>query len=716
MHVRDRFTRGFFTLAILALANLVWLGYYSYQHINRSRERQTEAINKHQAESGKFSQDIDARLGGLMAIADAIAEDLSQGRLDSTALMDRLRADVKRLDYIDGLFVAYEPHRFTDDHQYFAPLFLNRGDAGHKLVFLEYDYTINPWYYNTVAKGAGWAEPFFGNESGAVIIQYGVPFFDAEGAPMGIVAINLSPVELKQIISSSLPEGEEGFGYITSRQHTYISHPVAEKVLNQANLLQDLKKLAEDGRLRHTVAVAARERIQGGEPGWVEVTDASGRQDRVFHASVPSSGWTVLLYYLDSKDSQGYQLESRRLVWILLGGCSLVILAMLTATQFFRGGERSYWVVSIVTALVFLGGIWFVWQRALNRPPQHAGENEVLRIESQAVLTQFMEQLSVRAAQMKEEVVYVPTGVFIQHMQYSDAYNVMLSGYIWQVYDKSNRTYADGTPVSEGVIFAETEPNAEVLDIQEAYRVDLGDRQVVGWYFRVSVREEFDYRHYPFDQQTVWLRMWHTDFNRPVILVPDVASYEILNPEFLPGLEEHLVMPNWSLKGSYFDYRFNHYNTNFGVRQQSVAETRPELYFNLTIQREFLSPFITTIVPLIVVTILVFTVVMTSSKQAGELLGFSGFGVLEVCAAFFFVVIIAQIEVRDSLQVSEIIYLDYFYFVIYMMLLGVSINSILFTRVQGLRMLDFRDNLITKMAFWPIILGALLIITQTVFY
>lgn len=201
-----------------------------------------------------------------------------------------------------------------------------------------------------------------------------------------------------------------------------------------------------------------------------------------------------------------------------------------------------------------------------------------------------------------------------------------------------------------------------------------------------------------------------------MILVPDVASYEILNPEFLPGLEEHLVMPNWSLKGSYFDYRFNHYNTNFGVRQQSVAETRPELYFNLTIQREFLSPFITTIVPLIVVTILVFTVVMTSSKQAGELLGFSGFGVLEVCAAFFFVVIIAQIEVRDSLQVSEIIYLDYFYFVIYMMLLGVSINSILFTRVQGLRMLDFRDNLITKMAFWPIILGALLIITQTVFY
>ena len=238
----------------------------------------------------------------------------------------------------------------------------------------------------------------------------------------------------------------------------------------------------------------------------------------------------------------------------------------------------------------------------------------------------------------------------------------------------------------------------------------------MGWYFRVSVRQDFDYAHYPFDLQTVWLRMWHQDFNRRVVLVPDLNSYKILTPVALPGLEKNFVLPNWSLKASYFNYNFNSYNTTFGVRPATSEERQPELYFNIVVQRKFLSPFITNIVPLLVVAILAFTVLMTINKDGGQLLGFSGFGVVEACAAFFFVVTITQAQVRDALEVSNLIYLDYFYFIIYLVLLGVSINSILFTRTDGFHLIEYRDNLIPKMAFWPLLLGLLLVVTQWVFY
>ena len=170
------------------------------------------------------------------------------------------------------------------------------------------------------------------------------------------------------------------------------------------------------------------------------------------------------------------------------------------------------------------------------------------------------------------------------------------------------------------------------------------------------------------------------------------------------------------MRASFFDYHFNSYNSSFGIAEKFSSEARPELYFNIVAQRKFNSPFITNIVPLFVVALLLFSVLMTSKKNANELLGFSGFGVVEACGAFFFVVIISQTQVRESLEVSETIYLDYFYFTMYLMLTIVTIISILFTRRDPLKFISYEDNIIAKMAYWPLLLGTLLVITNFVFY
>jgi hypothetical protein len=521
-------TKGMWIIVALATVNLVILVGYFYHYVDQSHQLREQGIQLSSDEVALFAGRLESKVNAVMTLADGIAADLSAGHLDSTALMLRLREDVAKYDYIDGLFVAYEAYAFSPNDEFFDPLLLRAGE-GHKLVFLDYDYRQNDWYRAPMRDGAGWVEPYRGLKSGATIIQYGVPIAGSDGQPIGIVAINFSLTELKKVVSTSLSEGAEGFGFILSREGTYIYHPIARDALGSANIYDDLRahKVKVDGVV---------ESVRRGEPTWVTMKDDGGYDSRVFLHPLSTSGWTAGLTYVLEQDAGEYRAQSRRLYWFMNGLITLAVLLMVLCVQFGRFSVDSYWIVLIITSLFFLAGIGFVWNRALESPHSRDElESEALTIANHAVLAQFVEQQSEQAAQNRQEILYVPTGIYIQHMNYVNPFDVMLSGYIWQSYSKTQTTYSDGTPISQGVILAETEPNAEVLSIEEAYREDRGDQEIVGWYFRVSVRQDFDYSRYPFDSQTVWLRLWHQDFNRNVVLVPDLDSYKILTPIALPG-------------------------------------------------------------------------------------------------------------------------------------------------------------------------------------
>ena len=703
------FSKGAWILAVVTLANLVLVIVFANNYLDKKRDQHLALILEGKEKTRLFAEQIEQKLPPIMEIADRIADDLSYGKLDSAALIERLGNDVEKYDYVDGLFVAYKPFKFDKDTEFFAPLFLKPRNAPRRLTFLKYDYTVKDWFQKPLLEGASWVEPFIGGVSGEVLIQYGVPIYDQKQEPQGIVAINFSPEEVNKIVSSSLPSGESGYGFLLSRKGTYIYHPIAQLVQDQQSIIE-----SENEKLK----AVAQKAIEG-EEGMVETTDPlSMQKSRTFFKPISYSGWIVGIHSFDERAANDYRQDSIKLIWLMMGISSFLILLIIMLIQLYQGSEKSYWGVTTITSLLSILAIYFIWYRTINSPPIEELKENDLMIANEAVLKHFIEYQNSISEKRKQEIFYVPTGVFVQHIQFVSAYNVMVSGYVWQTYSKKDSVYSDGIPISRGFLFAEIEPNAEVLSIEEAYRKDLGDREVIGWYFRVSVRKHFDYRHYPFDQQRIWLRLWHQDFNRQVILIPDLDSYKIINPISLPGLEENFVLPQWSLRASFFDFKSNTYNTTFGVGSEFAKETKPELYFNIVVQRKFLGPFITNIIPLIVIAIIVFTVLTSAQKESSgdTFLGFSGFGVVELCAAFFFVVIISQIEIRDSLQVSGIIYLDYFFFLIYLMLLTVSINSILFTRTDTFELIEYKGNLIPKLIFWPLLLGILLIITRVIFY
>jgi hypothetical protein len=236
--------------------------------------------------------------------------------------------------------------------------------------------------------------------------------------------------------------------------------------------------------------------------------------------------------------------------------------------------RRRLWILSALVSLACLVVLIGTWVRVYTAPPAPEPADTVVTTPDEA--TRYLETLVPAPEPGSEPPVVIPTGLYIESMQFRGPYNVQVSGYVWQ-------RYADDLPqdITKGVVM----PGAERARITEVYRAQQGDEELVGWSFEATLREEFNYDRYPLDRQQIWILLWHTDFERNVYLEPDLGAYASLDPAALSGVDTDFVLENWDVEESFFSYRANRYNADFGVQGFVADEKRPELYFNVSIQR-----------------------------------------------------------------------------------------------------------------------------------
>ena len=200
------------------------------------------------------------------------------------------------------------------------------------------------------------------------------------------------------------------------------------------------------------------------------------------------------------------------------------------------------------------------------------------------------------------------------------------------------------------------------------------------------------------------------------ILVPDFNSYSSLIPESLPGLRSPFVFGGWSPQKTFFSYRVNSNNTNIGLGKfaNSIAH---EFHFNIDIKRSSKFPFNPDLLPVTVVIILLFAILTIITKGENKThFGFSSHGALGYCTSILFTLILAHSSLRARISISEIIYLEYFYFVMYLAILVVALNSIFFASDWRIPFIETKDNIYMKVLYWPVITGSLLLITSLNFY
>jgi hypothetical protein len=305
----------------------------------------------------------------------------------------------------------------------------------------------------------------------------------------------------------------------------------------------------------------------------------------------------------------------------------------------------------------------------------------------------------------------IPTGVLLESIEFLSANNVRVSGYVWQ-------KWPDDVPadITRGVELPEAIDTANLGD--PVYKLtQAAGGELVGWRIQTTLRQTFDYHHYPFDRQDVWLRLWPRDFARRVVLVPDFAAYPNLAPTALPGLDPQFVYGGWTPEHSHFNFGATGYDATLGYADAREATAYPELYFSVGLKRDFLEPFLEYVIFSLVVALLLFGVlVLTIDAETNKSrFGLSTFSVLGLSGTLLFAVILRESQLRTIIDPDQIVYLEALPFLLYLAILLVALNAVLLSEPLH-RRLAGRNTRLPSLLYWPTLLGGLLAVTLLVFY
>ena len=364
--------------------------------------------------------------------------------------------------------------------------------------------------------------------------------------------------------------------------------------------------------------------------------------------------------------------------------------------------EKKVWLISGLLTLGLVGLLLKLWMD-LNH-----FEGDPTQLPDQASVDAYLDKIGT-APEYR-----VRTGIFIKSFIFTGASNIQVSGYIWQHYEDGVHDAIKPVEGEVGFILPEAVDVGNGV-IEEVYRMPQPDGELIGWYFEQTLRQKFDYTSYPFDHKTVWIRFWPGEFDVNVALTPDFAAYPATGPRDVFGIDNEIVMGTWERENTYFDYRLSDLDTTLGIGQNEFQTNLPELHYNFVIKRNFANAFIVHMVPLIVVTMLLFGAVMTVTRREGlvERHDFSTSSVIGTCSVLFFVILLAHVQLREGFAGSPVIYMESFFFLMYFLLLGVSVNTYLFASeaVPSLWIIHYKDNLLPKAAFWPFVLLCMVTIT-----
>lgn len=363
------------------------------------------------------------------------------------------------------------------------------------------------------------------------------------------------------------------------------------------------------------------------------------------------------------------------------------------------------WTVVLLLALM---STWFLIDHDV-RPIAGVGRT----VATQADVDRYLAAHALELTDTEIAPIHIPTGIFVETIEFSTANDVQVSAFIWQ-------RYGPQVPADVPRGFSLPGAVAESIDAMDAYTVTDDDGStLLGWHVHLTVRQQLDYRNFPLDRQDISLRMWPEVPDRRVVLVPDFASYPDLAPAALPGLSRDFVGGGWSAEHTFFSYRMNDDNATFGFPEGATPRGFPELVFNVGVKRSFIEPFLDDVLLAIVVAVLIFAIVLLNAADMDRRtrFGVTTFGVLGTSGALLFTVLTKHNQIRSEVTPGQIVYIEVLPILLYITILLAVANAILILAAPPgrFKFISYEDNLLPNVVYWPALLGTLLVVTLLVF-
>ena len=219
------------------------------------------------------SRQVDNNLSRLL-IAQAIADDLTSGRLLDNEVEARLKSELEQNPEVTTFRVCYKPEFVPPGAPNaklgrHCPYAVKDGDGTVTISRIEdiYDPTFpegtlgsdnnrisTAWYHRPLNEGPVWSDPYFEYAAKRYYAGFGVPFFRTDPATREVVAAGVvnASVSLdqfqEQLTLSGTANPGSGYGFIVSATGAFVSYPIDSFVEDQ-KLLSDIGESLDAGNL-----------------------------------------------------------------------------------------------------------------------------------------------------------------------------------------------------------------------------------------------------------------------------------------------------------------------------------------------------------------------------------------------------------------------------------------------------------------------------------
>jgi hypothetical protein len=639
--------------AALAVASL-WLIWSVTSFMLARRARVAEARANSEGEARKVISTVDERLGRLVPLADALSKKIAD--LPADALVASLKEVIDAQPELNQVGVAFAPFAFDPAQKHYAPYYVRQGgDVTLDQVQNSIDYTVDTeatlWYHRTMREGAGWSEPYYDPPTEAVLAEYVVPIVRA-GKSVGVVYVNYALTTLADIVAST-ELGRTGYGLITSSKGALAYHPNRHLVI-EGRTLADLAKSSKHKGLEQLAAS-----MQARRAGTQTLDDPlTGRPSWVVHEPLKATSWTMAAVVArdaviqDADVVRRFKLRTMVALALVIG----LIAALGLGVVDNRDDTWRAWVLSGIAALTLTGGIAYVWIQAAG--PSTLREDFPAYISQSAVSEEIAFNTKLFTKLNQPPPIPVAVGVVISKASLSGD-DVHMSGQLWMRASDAAKARMGGPliPVLE---------EASSFSLEPAYESKEGKDTLYGWRFKASVKNSSDFTRFPFERQQILLRFALRDEQKGVILVPDLPAYETLNPSTKPGAN-NLRLPGRTVSSSLFTYLHPDARVDFGDRRGGAIGHLSRLAYVVRSERSVINAFIAYGLPIIVVLLLLFV---------EEYIGLGPNQAMGAYRSAFFIAIIAHIGMRSNIGASELVYLEWFFILTYLALLGLSVSAL----------------------------------------
>ncbi len=655
---------------------------------------------------------------------------------DSSRLISDLKKLTKQLPNIDEIYVAYYNGKKSEIKKLYS-VYYHKIEGSLKYDHIEdyYDFcsedTCAKWFHDAIeADSSIWTGPYLAKAGNKRFMSYDSPA-NLQDSFIFVVGISYSTTSLYSLINS-WKFARIGFPYLMTKDGMFLAHPNDEcKTLKTIGI--ESNELTLVNLANEIINDTINNKADFDPTKYYHRNTISNKMcwEKVIPLKEPD--WFLGFSITDQQIYRNPQFFNKQrkehIRQTLFVFIALLVVELLLIWWFFGKKEMDFRINMFTICSILFFVLLFTYHYSLKYPLKEISNNDCISnnsisnnsISNDSIFNDSIwnssmlldkyrvnDYIAAYDKQVKSKknthLVKIPTGIYVQTIKFLDSYSAKLTGYIWQIYPPTESE-------NIGVSFPDAETySMEKIDSLSIFLPNGEAACLYRWYFTMEIRESFNYKIYPFNKSDLWIRLWSKNFDKnQILLTPDINSYLLFHPSYRPGIDKDIVIPGWNIEASYFSYKEKNYYTNFGATNHFSKNSFPELHFNIRLKRNFIDPLISRIIPLAVLLLMTFSILYISKKE-------DALNVAIACSGLLFVAVFEHINLRKTLDMPGIIYLEYFYFITYLLLMLVAVNVSVekwIIKCFGIKVLC--ADLIQK-SYWFIALFILFIVTLYTFY